>query len=165
MIVIMKWTSVMSRTKQLFSRLDSIWHNPGFCSGSSSFPYVRNSKDILLGVEQFLCLWRFRVGAWSLGHSRTQDPLPDLNISCVAQSLHADTRVRNGTSQVQRGAAITLPTQNSAHCAPFLLLETSERVVFPLRTQDVPDSIWPKNWSWLLFILVSWGKGDDKISN
>jgi len=60
--------------------------------------------------KQFLCLRRFRVEAWSLSHSRTQDPLPDLNISCVAQSLHADTRVRNGTPQVQRGAALILLT-------------------------------------------------------
>jgi hypothetical protein len=53
MIIIMKGTtSVTSRTKLLFSRLDSNWHNLGFCSGSCSFPYVRYSKNILLGVEQ-----------------------------------------------------------------------------------------------------------------
>jgi hypothetical protein len=43
---------MMSHTKLLFPRIDSIWHNPDVGSGSCSLPYVSNRNNAALGIEQ-----------------------------------------------------------------------------------------------------------------
>jgi hypothetical protein len=177
MITIMKLIGVISHTKLLFPRLDSIWHNPGISSGNCSFPYVSNSKNILVGIEQtvlvFVTLPPRGLVIGPLQNTRIS-ARPKYFIRASEPACWRESSERYITSAKRHSLPLCWRTQ-SIRCALFLLMWHGRVGSIPasfsrspgfnltqkldILAEDIGDGFGS------LTVLVPWGQCWDNISN